>query len=374
MRLVSTKDFACVSIYMPTHCTPPAVKQDLIRYKNLLKQMEERLVQCGFRKSKARTFAARAKALTRDVLFWQYQSIGFAAFLSSYEFCFYRLPVPFEELLVITDRFHIKPLLRFFAYDGRFYILTLSQNAVKLFQCSRYSIAEVELQNTPGNLAEALRLDQPKKQLQFHTKTPGGLGARSAIFHGHGAGKDESKSNILKFFQQVDQGLQKILKVDRDPLVLAGVDYLFPIYQEASSYPQLMEQGIPGNPESLKPEELQKEAWVIVEPYYLKTREAATARYKQLAGSESASDDVKTIALAAYQGRVELLFTAVGIQKWGSFDPAIPSVHLHEDRVPRDEDLLDFAAIHTILRGGTVYALKPEEMPDRTQLAAIFRY
>jgi len=44
--------------------------------------------------------------------------------------------------------------------------------------------------------------------------------------------------------------------IKKAPLVLAGVEYLFPIYQEANTYPDLVEEGITGNPENLKPEEL----------------------------------------------------------------------------------------------------------------------
>jgi hypothetical protein len=37
-------------------------------------------------------------------------------------------------------------------------------------------------------------------------------------------------------------------------------------------------------------------------------------------------------------------------------------------------DLLDFAAAHTFLNGGTVYAVNPPEMPDDGPVAALFRY
>jgi hypothetical protein len=373
-NLMERRDFSCVSIYMPTYRTSPEAKQNPIRFKNLLKQMEERLIAGGFRKSAAKDLSANGRALVKDSMFWQYQSDGFAAFLSSNWFRYYRLPVSFEELLVITDRYHIKPLLPLLANDGRFYILALSLNEVRLFQCSRYNFTEIELGDIPGSLDEAIALDEPERQLQFHTKTPQGTGNRAAIFHGHGAGEEEEKKSILKFFKQIDQGLQKMLLDDPAPLVLAGVEYLLPIYREASSYPQLMEEGIAGNPGGVKPEILQAEAWKILEPYFLKAREEASARYKQLAGSGSTSDDIVAIASAAYQGRIEILFTAVGIQQWGTIDPATLSAELHEQQEPGDEDLLDFAAVYTALKGGTVHAIKPEEMPNGARLAAILRY
>jgi hypothetical protein len=59
---------------------------------------------------------------------------------------------------------------------------------------------------------------------------------------------------------------------------------------------------------------------------------------------------------------------------WGEFDPDAMTVDLHPEPEPDDEDMLDFAAIHTLLNGGTVYAVEPEQVPDKALAAAIFRY
>jgi Bacterial archaeo-eukaryotic release factor family 7 len=363
-----------ISLYMPTHRIFPETKQDPIRFKNLLREAEERLKATGLRPPEIKKLLKPAKALIKDGLFWQYQADGLAVFISPQGFFQYRLPLKFDELLVVTDRFHIKPLLPLFSNDGRYYILAISQNEVRLFQCTRHITNQIDLKGVPNSLAEALKYDDPEKQLQFHTRTPSGTGQRAAIFHGQGVGTDDAKNNILRYFQQIDGGLRSLLREERAPLVFAGVDYLLPIFREANSYPHLMENGISGNPEGLKGEELHGEGWKIVEPYFLNAQEEAIAKYKHLVGGERTSNSLKEIALAAYDGRIEILFVPVGVQQWGVFDSDKHAVHLHYDPEPGDEDLLDFAAVHTYLNGGTVYATKTEGMPDETPLAAIFRY
>ncbi len=77
---------------------------------------------------------------------------------------------------------------------------------------------------------------------------------------------------------------------------------------------------------------------------------------------------------AAAHGRVETLFVAVGVQRWGAFDPSTGSVTQHEMRQAGDEDLLDLAAISTMINGGTVYALAPDDLPGESRAAAIQRY
>jgi hypothetical protein len=377
--LIEKRDGPCVSIFMPAHRAGAETQQDPIRLKNLLAETGERLMIGGLRSPEAQELLEPAEKLLHNAFFWQRQSDGLAMFLSPEVFRTYRLPFDFEELVVVTDRFHIKPLLPLLSGDGRFYVLALSQNEVRLLQGTRYSVSEVGLENVPESLTEALRYNDPEKRLQFHTgtRTPGGKGERPAIFHGHGvASTDDPKDYILRYFQQVDEGLRDLLGGEEAPLVLAGVDYLLPIYKEANSYPHLVDEGIEGNPEEISVEELHEHAWGIVHPLFLSAQKEAAARYRQLAGagSEQASSDLKEVVPAAYHGRVEVLFVAVGLQQWGTFDAATNVVQLHQEAEPGDEDLLDFAAVHTLLNGGTVYAVEPEKVPDDTLLAAGLRY
>ncbi len=377
--LIGKRDGWCVSIFVPTHRIGPETQQNPIRLKNLLGKAEEDLVAAGLRPPEAQELLQPAETLLHDGLFWQHQSDGLALFISPETFQHYRLPFDFEELAVVAERFHIKPLLPLLSGDGRFYILALSQSEVRLLQGTRYSVSEVDLGEVPDSLAEALRYNDPEKQLQFHTstRTPGGKGQRPAIFHGHGvASADDPKDYILRYFHQVDEGLGDPLGGEETPLVLAGVDYLLPLYKEANTYPHLVAEGIEGNPEELRAEELHEQAWPILRPLFLKAKREAAAQYRQLAGagSERASSDLEEVIPAAYVGRVETLFVALHTQRWGAFDADTYEVRSHEEEEPGDEDLLDLAAVHTLVNGGTVYAVEPEKVPDGTPLAAVFRY
>lgn len=365
----------CVSLLMPAHRRGKETEQDPIRFKNLLDQVEARLQSKGLRSSDGREMLKPARRLLKDQDFWRHQSDGLAVFLTSEECRVYRLPLPFEELVVITDRFHLKPLLPLFTSDGHFYILALSQNQVRLLEGTRHAVDEVDLGDMPKSMAEALQYEHFEKQLQFHTGTSAGSGQRSAMFHGHDV-KDEDKDRILRWFRTIDEELSILLAGDRSPIVPAGVEYLFPIFKAAASYPHLLLEGIRGNPEELKPEELHALAWPVVEPVFSNAREKAASRYRQLAGTGQTTTDVKEAVLAAYHGRVDVLFVAVGVQAWGYFDPDANTVYMDEDPNPKpgDQDLLDAAAVQSILNGGTVYAVEPEHVPDNALLAAVFRY
>jgi glucose-6-phosphate 1-dehydrogenase len=89
-------------------------------------------------------------------------------------------------------------------------------------------------------------------------------------------------------------------------MVLAGVDYLLPIYREASSYNNLLEDEIRGNVERDNARELHKEAWNIVRPIFEESQKKAYEKFEQLKGqgSELATSDLHATVSAAKFGQV----------------------------------------------------------------------
>ncbi|MBN1663382.1 MAG: hypothetical protein JW943_07270 [Deltaproteobacteria bacterium] len=371
--LMQKHEGLCISVFMPTYRTGVEIQQNQIRLKNLLKEVEEKLVASGLRAQEIEAMLAPASGLVNNILFWRRQSDGLAIFISSDLFRYYRLPADFDELIVITDRFHVKPLLHLLGSEVPFYILALSQNEVRILEGSKRSIRELDLESIPKSLAAALQHDEPEKQIRFRAGQSGG-GSGNVMVSGHGAEIDDTKDNLLKYFRQIDKGLKDLLKDERAPLVLAGVDFLFPIYKEANTYPGLMDEGIPGNPKGMSPEKLHPHAWRIVKPYFKKDRNDALDQFRQSSGTGLTSKDMAEIIQAAHHGRVGMLFLAIGHERWGVFDPQSGKVQLHKKMAPGNEDLLDLAAIQTFLNGGKVFTLPPEKMPDNVQIAAVFRY
>jgi hypothetical protein len=364
----------CVSIFIPTYRTGVETQQNLIRLKNLLAEAEEALIAHDLRLPEAQKLLAPVQTLQEDGLFWQHQSDGLAIFVASNIFRYYCLPLKFEELAVVNEQFHLKPLLPLLSGDGRFYILALSQSTVRLLQGTRFSVNEVDLPDMPTSLAEALQYDDPEKQLQFHTGTAPRPGHRAAIFHSQGVGQDDENENLRRYLRQVAEGVQRLLKDEHVPLVLAGTSHLLAIYREVNDYSYLIKEDVTGNPEPFSNEALHRQAWDMVEPYFLEAQQEAKTQYQQLAETRRASQDIREIVPAAHYGRIDTLFVATDDYKWGTFDPQTNTIELRNQPKPGDGDLLDRAAVQTLLKGGVVYALPSEQMPEETPMAAVFRY
>ncbi len=374
--LMNQNEGPCVSIFIPTARTGAETQQPHIRLRNLLRHATEQLVASGLKSLDAKRILEPAQQLVAEGLFWQHQENGLVLFLSAGFFRFFQLPVGVKEGLVVANRFHIKPLMPLLDSAARFYILALSQKEVKLFRGDHFNIEQIRIKDVPQSLAEVLRYENPEKQLPVRNRPAQIKGTKTSTFHGHGSGPDDvlHKKEILRFFQQVDKGLHDYIRGERIPLVLAGVEYLLPIYRECNTYPHLIGKGIVGNADVLPAEVLHQQAWTILQPHFQKEQEAARMQYERFAGSERVSNMLQEVLPAICNGRVDSLFVALDEQQWGTFDSQSGKITLQSDSRPGNEDLLNLAAIQTITRNGVVFAVEREHVPDKGLLAAVYRY
>lgn len=374
--LIAQQGKWCVSLYMPTHRTGREQQQDPIRLKNLLAQAETKLLANGLRRPEIQKLMQPAEELLWNKGFWQHPGDGLAIFLTNDSHKIYRLPVQFKEQLSTGTSFHFKPLLPCLGRGIKFYVLALSLNNIRLFEGNADTIREIQL-NFPKSMEEALWTDDPEKHLNMHSgsiSTGEGKGG-AGIFHGHNPADDEKK-NILRFFQSVNDGLNDLLGEKNLPMVLAGVEYLLPIFREASSHQNLLEDVIEGNPDRENLTELHEKAWKIIQPLFEESQKKAFEKFAQLIGQKSdlATSDLQEAVKAAVIGQVETIFVPLDSQKWGRYDAANHKVALRDKPEPEDEDLFDFAATQTLLNSGQVFAVPPEQMPGGGEVAAILRY
>jgi hypothetical protein len=375
-ELVEQPQGLCVSIYMPTVQLGSETQQNSLRFKNLIRQAEAELEKYELRPTDVGQLLQPALELDKDE-FWQHQNAGLALFVAEGFFRYYRVPIDLIELVVVNERFHLKPLIPLLSGDDRFYILTLGQRDVRLLEGNRYGITrEIEIEGMPKDMDEALQYDETAKDEQRRQGAGAGRSALQAggSYHGQGGERENVKEDLLQYFQLVDKALHDFFRNRRAPLILAGVNYLLPIYQQANTYNFIVEEGIQHNTKERTAQELHAEAWAIVESQFETDQQKAINYYHESLAAGKGSNDLDEVIQGAFYGRVEQLFVPVGVQRWGHFDPDSMELEMHNDAQPGDEDLLNAAAIQTIFHGGTVYAVEPEKVPDDAPVAAVFRY
>lgn len=372
-ELNEVQDEASISIYMPTHKVGNEIRQDKIRYKNLLNEAVEKLKQRGLRDSEIQHLLKPLEQFRDEAPNWQNLSEGLVLFRSENHFEVNQFPVEFEEQAIVSHRYHLKPLIPLLNGNGLYYLLSLSQNKIELYEGSRYSMTDIEDDFLPENLVKALQIDEFVASQQFHTGGPVTAGGgRAALFHGHG-GEEDQKGLIQQFFRQVNKELTDFLDDRRVPLVLAGVEYLHPIYAEVNTHEGLVEKGVRGNPDSFSLDELHERSWSAVKDVFEQEQHDAIRQYENLKGNGKALSGVDDVLAAAVQGRVDTLFVSLNEHVWGRFDPQENAARL-EYSGQTAEDLLDLAAVKTLFQSGKVFGMHTSEIPGGHQLAAISRF
>lgn len=299
---------------------------------------------------------------------------GLAVFLSDNFFEKYILPVRFEPFKYLSNDFYLVPLLPFFNENGRFNLLTLKKDSIRLYEGNKYGINEIDISDSvPSRLEDVVGYDYEQKQLQFRTQTGSN---KPGSFHGHGENEAKNKNELLLFFREVDRGIiSKVHDSHEAPLVLCCLDYYVPIYREASSHKNIYPQHISCNPANLDTRNLHNKALELLLPYFSQNFHGKKEIFLNAFDKGRASSNIREIIPAAMQGKIDTIFIEKGSDIYGVYDATTGGVSLQEDHTPPVVSLTNLLAKKVFEQGGTVYVTDKDKMPDSSSnFNALYRY
>jgi hypothetical protein len=374
-ELLSADQAPCLSLYMPTHRNYPENLKNPIRFKNLVSKMEESLLQ-KYSAKEVQEYLQPLEALVNDNDVWNYSKDGLAVFSASGLFKVVGLHKSVEELAIVADSFHTKPLRQYLQSVDHFHVLGLTLRDIRLFEGNRHSLTEVELtDDTPKTITEALGDELTEKHSTVESY--GGIGGDSTpMHHGHGGKKEETEKDAERFFRVVAGAIyEHYSKPSGWPLILAALPEHHNLFQKVNKNPLLLSKGITINPSSVSPDQLAKMAWEIMEPEYNLKQDSLAERFGQARANGKGSDDYKEVAVAAVEGRVDtLIVEADRIIAVRVTNLVTGNTQKKDLSNPKVDDLLDDLGEIVIKMGGQMMVLPTGKMPSETGLAAIFRY
>lgn len=383
VQLASYATPPCLSLYQPTHRHHPENMQDPIRYRHGVNALEASLRQ-QYSAAETRGLLQPFETLANDHDFWRHTLDGLAVLGGASLFRVFRLQRAVPELAIVAGTFHTKPLRRFLQSVGRYQVLELSRHRVQLFEGDRNVLDEITLGTAvPATIGDALGDELTDPHLT--SSSYGGLGSvhgggfqgsgNTAMRHGHGGKKDEVDGDTERFFRAVDRAvLEHHSKPSGLPLMLAALPEYHHAFHQLSHNPQLLEVGLPFNPERVPIDELRERAWDAVGPRYVAQQQAWADAFGAARSRGLGSDDLAQVAQAAAAGRVARLLIESGRQIGGTLDRASGGIEVGPLRSPDVDDLLDDLGELVETMGGEVVVLPAERMPVDTGLAATFRY
>lgn len=368
LELLAVTETPCLSLYMPTHRTHPENLQNSVRFKNLIKDLETSLL-LKFSNAETQKHLEPLIELTSEEGFWNHTTGGLAIFSAPGFIKAIDLTEAPEEMANVADSFHTKPLQQHLQSTGRFHVLALSLHEVKLFEGNRHSLTEVELQSeVVEDTVDALGEEMNENSLN---------GATTGSFHFvQGSKKDELDGEIESYFRQVSTAVQEnYSKSSGLPLVLAALPEHHNLFQKVNKNPMLLEDGIKINPTAISAEKLATMAWEIIEPEFLRKQEELVGRYHQAKANGLGSEDIKEVAVALVEGRVDtLIIEADRIIASRITNLVTGNVQNKDLSNPKVDDLLDDMSELAMRMGGLVTVLPADQMPSESGVAAIYRY
>lgn len=373
-ELLTVGQAPCFSLYMPTHRRHPDYLQDPIRFKNLVKQLKESALKKYTEEDVDAIMQPFENLVSKDKL-WNNNMDGLAVFAAEGVFKVVGLNEQVEELAIVADSFHTKPLRHQLQSIEWYYLLGITLHDMRLFIGNRHHLQEFEMEEDAPKTIE-IALGDELTDKHSTVASYGGTGDDSSMHHGHGSKKDEVDKDAERYFRVVSKYVyENHSKITRRPLILAALPEHQGLFRKIDNNQYLVERGINLDPNGVSVEKLMELAWEVMEPEYEQRLDAIASRYGQEAANGKAGTDPKEVAAAAVEGRVDtLLVEADRIIPMRITNLITGNIQNKDMDNPKVDDLLDDMGELVMKMGGNVVVLPAGRMPSDTGLAAIYRY
>jgi hypothetical protein len=357
-RLLNSRHPASVSIYLSTDPVSNG-QAERIELGNLASEADRQLVEAGFAKADVTAVADLLADLNDDSEFWRFQARSLAIFATPDAATTFRLPNRLRSAVEVSDRFHVKPLMRALTFPQVALVLALAQGSTRVIEVAPEVEPEpVEVPDLPSDVASwagkaSIRDRSPSRRLQ---------------------GSEGQKVRMRQYARGVDQALRPLLGGLGVPLILAAAEPLDSICRSVSTYPLLAASSIAGNPETSSDADLAAAARTVLDELNGEALREVKELYRRRESESRAAADLAVVARAATFGAVDTVMVDIDQSVPGSIDEETGAVELSDA-----DDAVNYGVVDEIVRrvwrsGGTVLAVRREDVPGGGPAAAVLRY
>lgn len=356
--LMSIRGSGCVSIYL---ATDPAgdCRAERIELGNLMTEAVTQLAAADHDRGEIADMQAMVDELLEDADFWAHQARSLAVFVTPGSLATYQLPNRLTNMVEVSDRLHLKPLLRSLTFPQAAYIVAISQNAVRILEVlPEGDPVSVEVPDLPASAVDAVGVPS--------------ISGRKP--HGRVQGGEGQKMRLGQYCRAVDQALRPVLVGRNIPLILAANQPLESIYRQWNTYPNLVDITMAGNPDNASDGDLAASAREVLDRVYADELAALNESFEQRASEGRTATDVADVAGAATYGMVDTVFVDIDAVVPGFLDEDSGAVTFTDVNDAVAYGVVDEIARRTWLTGGRVLAVRRQDIPGGGDVAAILRW
>jgi hypothetical protein len=358
-KLIGVRASPAVSLYLRTTPLTQDTDVDRLELKNLLKVAVAEMAAADMPKRSVWPIQERVEALVEDDDFWVEQANSLAIFVTPESIRTFRLANRVTNIVEVSDRFHLKPLIRAVTFPHHAYVLAIGAGAVRLIEVSAdLPPHEVKVPDLPRDASQALGR-------RSHRARSGNMLSGEAT---------SEHALQIRYARAVDQALRPVLAGHERPLILAAAEPLASIFRSVASYPHVADRVIAGSPDDTPDHELAARAREVLDAIYAADIRDLGALYATREAQDRATTDVARAARAATFGAVDTLLVDMDAVMPGTVDDEDGKVTFADQPDALNYGVVDEIARRALQSGARVVAARRADLPGRGDLAAILRY
>jgi hypothetical protein len=357
--LAQTRADACVSLYVPTTPMSHEIQASRIELRNLFDDATAQLNEAGLDKRRLAALSELVQDVIDDDEFWQFQANSLAILATPDHIQTFRLANRLLSRVEVSDRFHLKPLLRAITFPHAGFVLALSQNGARLIEFAADGPpVRVRVDDMPRDAASAAGRAS--------------INDRSAF--GRIQGSEGKNVRLVQYARKIDSALRPVLAGQPLPLFLAAAEPMASIFQSLTTASNLVAEGVPGNSDHMTDAEIVAAARPVLDRLYARQLANFRALYDARLQEQRATSDVSHAAWAVAHGAIDWLMVNIDAVLPGTLDEATGRITLGESGDSATYSVSDAIAIRALATGAAVLGVRQEDIPTDSPIAAILRY
>ncbi len=356
--LYSYQGASAVSLYLPTSPLPQHAGASRIELKNMSREALGQIASAANSPRDVNAIRDNINVLASDDKFWAEQAHTLAIFVCPSRIRSFRLPNRILRTVEVSDRYHLKPLLRSITFPQNAFVLAIGMGAVRLIEVSADLQPEtLSLPDLPDDAADAL-------SRRSHLERAGNM---------QGTESGSENAILSRYARSVDRALKPILSGQERPLIIAAAEPMASIYANVCSYSHLAASVIAGSPDHASDHDLAIKSRQVLDGLYTDELDGLRLTFEERRSDGRGTSDIAQAARAATFGAVDTLIVDMDAVVPGAIDDAGMVTFMKEP------DAINYGVVDEIARrawqtGARVLAARRADIPDRGDLAAILRY
>ena len=357
--LATVRADACVSIYVPTTTLPQDTAVSRAQLKTFSKAALDQLDEAGCDKRRRASIGDHLAELEDDDEFWRFQAHSLAVLLTPETMRTFRLLNRLTAMVEVSDRFHLKPLLRAITFPHEAFVLALSENAVRLVEVfADLPPQQLTVHELPKSAADAVRRASvndrsPSRRIQ---------------------GLEGQKVLLRQYCRRIDAALRPLLAGRNTPLILAATEPLASIYRLVNTYQGYAQATIGTSPDRTSDADLAAAVRPILDGIYARELQSMRDLFESRRGQGRATNDLSDAARAATFGAIEQLMVDINEVIPGTVDALNGQITFAGRASVQTYGIVDEIAARALLSGANVLGARKEDIPGGASLAAILRF